>query len=595
MNKKNWTLEEEEMVRKYYYREGSKGVQKRIPYRTLQSISNKAYRMGMRFYQKTLPGKQWTTQEIEILKQYYPIEGNDCYKRLPNRTNRAVKIRARLMDLTKNGQPVWPQEEIDILKNNFGATKEEMQKLLPNRTWEDIREKMGQRGIHKKINRSKEQLHWTPEEIAILRQYYPIEGSKCKKRLPSRSLKAIQAYAHKLGIENISRTRAWSEEENEILRKNSQLTNKALQKLLPDRTSVAIQAKKSSYRLVKKASQPWSRQEEVILRRYYPIEGIRCKKRLPNRTREAILARAGHLMVEKRIKGSWTTEELKILRQFYPIEGVNCYKHLPNRTKEAVKVRAKAQGLRRNKLSLSWSQEEIDTLKKNVGVIKKEELQKLLPNRAWKGIEEKRFKLEMRGEIISRERPSWTPEEVAILRQYYPTEGIKCKKRLHNQSKRAIQYYVHAIGLKGPPRTWSAEENEIIRKNSQLTFKALEGLLPGRTSFAIGEQKIKLGLTKKNAPPWSSEEDAILRHYYPIEGRKCKKHLPNRTYNAIAKRATYIVDSSTKLIAGWSQKEIDILEKNFELTLDALQKLLPGRTKGAIRAKRTQIKRQLKM
>ena len=86
-----WTLREEQIIRKYYRRERTKGVHKRMPYRTHSSISNKAYRMGIQFYQRKSPHRPWTTQELRILKRFYPIEGSECYKRLRNRSRRAIR------------------------------------------------------------------------------------------------------------------------------------------------------------------------------------------------------------------------------------------------------------------------------------------------------------------------------------------------------------------------------------------------------------------------------------------------------------------------------------------------------------------------
>jgi len=91
---RNWTLEEEQIIRKYYRDERSKGVHERMPYRTLGSINSKAYSMGIRFYQKKSSSKQWSTQEIKILKQFYPLEGAHCYKRLPNRTRQAIRLQS---------------------------------------------------------------------------------------------------------------------------------------------------------------------------------------------------------------------------------------------------------------------------------------------------------------------------------------------------------------------------------------------------------------------------------------------------------------------------------------------------------------------
>ena len=104
-----WTLREEQLLRKYYRREKTRGIQKRMRYRTRYSIRSKAYRMGMR-YRKLI---RWSSQELKILDQFYPIEGIDCLKRLPNqRSKQAVRIMALKRHLV---EPKWWSLEEDAI------------------------------------------------------------------------------------------------------------------------------------------------------------------------------------------------------------------------------------------------------------------------------------------------------------------------------------------------------------------------------------------------------------------------------------------------------------------------------------------------
>ena len=57
---------------------------------------------------------------------------------------------------------------------------------------------------------------WTEEEIEILRQWYPVEGTKVADRLKGRTRGAAQAQAKRLGLKSFN---IWTEEENETLRK----------------------------------------------------------------------------------------------------------------------------------------------------------------------------------------------------------------------------------------------------------------------------------------------------------------------------------------------------------------------------------------
>ena len=85
---------------------------------------------------------------------------------------------------------------------------------------------------------------WTEEENNILREWYPIEGTKVKDRLSGRSEVAIKIQAKKLRLSILLQ---WTEEENEILRK------------------------------------------------YYLVEGYKIKDRLVGRTKKAVQVQAGRL------------------------------------------------------------------------------------------------------------------------------------------------------------------------------------------------------------------------------------------------------------------------------------------------------------
>ena len=57
---------------------------------------------------------------------------------------------------------------------------------------------------------------WSEEENEILREWYPIEGTKVADRLEGRTRGATQAQAKRLGLKSFN---VWTEEENETLRK----------------------------------------------------------------------------------------------------------------------------------------------------------------------------------------------------------------------------------------------------------------------------------------------------------------------------------------------------------------------------------------
>jgi hypothetical protein len=49
------------------------------------------------------PHKLWTDEEKDIIREFYPIEGKSCAKRLPGRTEEAVRKRACLIGVRYTG------------------------------------------------------------------------------------------------------------------------------------------------------------------------------------------------------------------------------------------------------------------------------------------------------------------------------------------------------------------------------------------------------------------------------------------------------------------------------------------------------------
>ena len=79
---------------------------------------------------------------------------------------------------------------------------------------------------------------WTEEENNILREWYPIEGTKVKDRLSGRSEVAIKIQAKKLRLSILLQ---WTEEENEILRKYYLVDGYKIKDRLVGRTKKAVQ------------------------------------------------------------------------------------------------------------------------------------------------------------------------------------------------------------------------------------------------------------------------------------------------------------------------------------------------------------------
>ena len=82
--------------------------------RTESAVRSYAQHIGLR--------KQWTDEELGILKTYYPEMGVKVAKMLPLRTKEAIEVRACILKLRKNfGENAWSEEELTILKREYGV------------------------------------------------------------------------------------------------------------------------------------------------------------------------------------------------------------------------------------------------------------------------------------------------------------------------------------------------------------------------------------------------------------------------------------------------------------------------------------------
>ena len=234
-----------------------------------------------------LKWREWTEEEIDILKKYYLIEGTKVSERLKGRTKLAVKRQARILGLN-----------INICKP------------------------------------------WTKNEIGILKKWYPIEGLKVVSRLEGRTKSAILSKAIKLSIQ--SPDRDWADHEIEILKEYYPIEGIKVKDRLDGRTESSIFRKVSKLKI--QIPTKWIDEEYQILYKYYPTEGGKVKERLNNKTKHAIYIMASRLGIKISDK-SWTEEEIEILKKWYPIEGTKVIDKLSGRTKGAIATQASKLGL----------------------------------------------------------------------------------------------------------------------------------------------------------------------------------------------------------------------------------------------------------
>ena len=195
--------------------------------------------------------KRWTADEIEILKRYYPAEGDQVCERLSGRTAKSCRIQASKMEISKN------ISSSAIVQND---------------------------GKYIRL--------WTEAEDKILREYYAAEGSNVRFRLNQRSAESCRGRASALGLTYSGANRKWSSNEDEILRNYYSTEGAEVQKRLKGRSKEACNKRASKLGLCTQGRKEWTAEEDEIIRTYYKAEGRKVAERLEGRTLTACQSRA---------------------------------------------------------------------------------------------------------------------------------------------------------------------------------------------------------------------------------------------------------------------------------------------------------------
>lgn len=192
---------------------------------------------------------------------------------------------------------------------------------------------------------------WSEEEDNILREYYPIEGTKVKNRLSGRTEAAIKLQAKKLELRVRNTWNTWTEKEDKILRKYYTVEGTKVKNRLESRSRNSIKARARKLGLISHDSS-WTYKEIEILKKYYPIEGIKVESRLNGRTKKAIMTQAEIFGINRKVNVSWTNEEIEVIKNYYPIEGIKIIDRLEGRTKGS--IMEKARRLKIARKNQSW-------------------------------------------------------------------------------------------------------------------------------------------------------------------------------------------------------------------------------------------------
>ena len=237
-----------------------------------------------------------------------------------------------------------------------------------------VRMKAGDLGIYSQTTK-----HWTDEEMALMKKYYPKRGATYVGQLTGRSLKSVIAQAIRSGFRRTD-FHPWQEwEERYLKRYYGTKPARSVGRTL-GRSAIAVQIHARLLGLGKPASRGWSNEERDTLRKIFPDLSVSYDKmvRVLNRPFKGILKQARKLGLERQYANRWTPEKRKFL--------MKNYKHMTHReiaqrlnvTERSVAHYASRYGFRRQPNQRKWTIEEGEYLRAHLTVKSPAEIAQVL-------------------------------------------------------------------------------------------------------------------------------------------------------------------------------------------------------------------------
>lgn len=198
-------------------------------------------------------------------------------------------------------------------------------------------------------------------------------------------------------------------------------------------------------------------------------------------------------------------------------------------------------------------------------------------------------------------RKGWTKEEIDIVRNYYPSEGIGVAARLEGRTENQIYGVAWHYGIKNesrkkrecntfPSRKYSNEDIMYILEHIDTDGAEAVAVKLGRTVSAVRSVASKARQSRRGNGQyaWSEDEIRIVRKFFPIEGINVRDRLKGRSDAAIYSEASHLGVARNKRTrrssnSAWTKDEDDIIRKYYEKEgADRCRKELPLRSRQAI-------------
>lgn len=240
-----WSEEEIELLRKYYIDlETDELIKMYLPNRSYGSVLDKAHSLGL--FKRPNP-QEWTTEEEEILKQYYnSYSVEELIKRFfPDKKKCNINKKKKELGLVVtnkfvNGAFYWTQDKIDLLYNVYpNINSEEFHNMyFSDISLSNMYAECNKLGIKK----SKEfSTGWTDEEITLCKEMYSDKDISIEEicKVCNKGERQIEYMANV--VLGLSRRAVFTDREIEILKdKYPHVSTEDLMPMMNEKTTSQI-------------------------------------------------------------------------------------------------------------------------------------------------------------------------------------------------------------------------------------------------------------------------------------------------------------------------------------------------------------------
>ncbi|WP_258316783.1 hypothetical protein [Klebsiella variicola] len=177
-------------------------------------------------------------------------------------------------------------------------------------------------------------------------------------------------------------------------------------------------------------------------------------------------------------------------------------------------------------------------------------------------------------------RTQWTATEITFVEQHYGQLSAREIGERLGRSANGVARIVQLSGLsRGVAPSWSEEELALLRTHYAEGIEYVMSLLPGRSRKAIFRQASLAGLTGRSS--WSREDKSFLeKHYGNLSTKEIAARL-GRSVSAV-RAAVVKLDLGTGKNRPWTEMELVLMQAHYSKGIDKIKVLLPDRTREAI-------------